>query len=64
MDNDKIREWITRARDCRLAAENNPNYTRKLKLLNLANMYDSLATQEMKKQEQQGSKGPYSNSAT
>ena len=45
MHSDKTREWIRRARDCRLAAENKPDYSRRLKLLNLANMYEGLASE-------------------
>ena len=54
VDQDKIREWIRRARDCRMAAENKPDYSRQLKLLNLANMYESMASEAMNKPEQQG----------
>ena len=40
-----------RARECRLAAENKPDYGRQLKfkVLNLANMYESLASEVMNK---------------
>lgn len=63
MDNDKIREWIRRARDCRLAAENKLDYSKQLKLLQLASMYESLASDAMNKARQQENEGNSSSSA-
>lgn len=43
VSSEQIMEWIRRARECRLAAENKLDHCRQMKLLNLATMLEALA---------------------